>query len=150
MRSLVHVLSSNTFSREFCVLKLEELLIYLETYYDVDRLRSLFGPLLGVDIDFVNRVMSCYKASKTPDELASRLKMSRATFNRHFIASFGMTASKWLRDMKNKDLLKLILSSDSSFTEIAYDMGFSSSAYLTEYCRKHWGKTPTQLRLEGV
>lgn len=149
LSSLVRVLSENSFRIDFCLLKLEELFIYLETYYERDSLRALFHPLLGMDIEFVNSVMDCYRMSKSVDEMASKLKMSRVTFNRHFSASFGMTASRWLRNMRNMDLLKLIVSTDTSFTEIAYDMGFSSSAYLTEYCRKNWGKTPTQLRAEG-
>lgn len=139
--------------KEFCVnyyqLKLEELFIYLETYYEKDELSAVFSPLLGTDIDFINDVASNYQTCKSADELATRLKMSRITFNRRFMASFGTTASKWLRNMRSNELLKMIVSSDLSFTEIAFKIGFSSSAYLTEYCRKNWGKTPTQLRIDG-
>ena len=139
--------------KEFCVnyyqLKLEELFIYLETYYEKYELSAVFSPLLGTDIDFINDVASNYQTCKSADELATRLKMSRITFNRRFMASFGTTASKWLRNMRSNELLKMIVSSDLSFTEIAFKIGFSSSAYLTEYCRKNWGKTPTQLRIDG-
>lgn len=149
LNNLRNMLSEGQFSSNYCLLKLEELFIYLETYYDKEKLGEVFSPLLGTDIDFINEVISNYRTLKSVDEMATRLKMSRITFNRHFMASFGISASKWLRSMRNTELLKLIVSSDQSFTEIAYRMGFSSSAYLTEYCRKNWGKTPTQLRIDG-
>lgn len=149
LTNLTDMLSEGQFNSNYCLLKLEELFIYLDTYYDKEKLGDVFSPLLGTDIDFINDVVSNYRTLKSVDELATRLKMSRITFNRHFIASFGISASKWLRNMRNSELLKMIVSSDQSFTEIAYNMGFSSSAYLTEYCRKNWGKTPTQLRIDG-
>lgn len=147
--NLIGLLSENQFRSDYCQLKLEELFIYLETYCDRDGLRAVFSPLPGSDIDFFNDVISNYRSCKSVDGLAARLRMSRITFNRRFMASFGTSASKWLRGMRNNELLKMIVSSDLSFTEIAFNMGFSSSAYLTEYCRKNWGKTPTQLRIEG-
>ena len=149
LSNLTSMLSEEQFSSNYSLLKLEELFIYLETYYDKERLSAIFSPLLGTDIDFINDVISNYRTFKSVDELATKLKMSRITFNRHFLASFGISASKWLRNMRNTELLKTIVSTDQSFTEIAYHMGFSSSAYLTEYCRKNWGKTPTQLRIDG-
>lgn len=148
--NLVGVLSENSFGGEFCLLKLEEMFMYLKAYFTEEELRQFFRPLAGIDIEFVTCVMDSYKQTTCVSEMASRLMMSRITFSRRFLSSFGVTAAKWLRDMRNRELLKLIVSTDASFTEIAYDMGFSSSAYLTEYCRKNWGKTPTQLRAEGL
>lgn len=149
LANLISLLSEKQFNSNYYLLKLEELFIYLETYYDKDKLGAVFSSLLGTDIDFINDVLSNYRHLKSVDELANRLKLSRITFNRRFMASFGTTASKWLRNMRNNELLKMIVSSDLSFTEIAFKIGFSSSAYLTEYCRKNWGKTPTQLRIDG-
>lgn len=149
LANLISLLSEKQFNSNYYLLKLEELFIYLETYYDKDKLGAVFSSLLGTDIDFINDVLSNYRHLKSVDELANRLKLSRITFNRRFMASFGTTASKWLRNMRSNELLKMIVSSDLSFTEIAFKIGFSSSAYLTEYCRKNWGKTPTQLRIDG-
>lgn len=141
-------LPDSPFPERYYQLKLDELFMFLEAYYDRNDLSMMFSSMLGRNLDFMNEVISCYLASMTLSQMAEHFKMERVTFNRHFMASFGMTASKWLRNMRNIEILRMIRTTDLNFSEIAFRLGLSSSAYLTEYCRKCWGKTPTMLRME--
>ena len=36
------------------------------------------------------------------------------------------------------------------FSELSYKYSFSSPAYFTLFCKKHWGKAPNELRKENL
>lgn len=148
LNDIAKKLPDSPFPDNYYSLKLNELFMYLEAYYDKKDLSMMLSSILGRNLEFISEVMSCYLSSMTLNQMAEHFKMERVTFNRHFVASFGMTASKWLRHMRNTEILRMIRTTDLNFSEIAFRIGLSSSAYLTEYCRKCWGKTPTMLRME--
>ena len=67
LANLISLLSEKQFNSNYYLLKLEELFIYLETYYDKDKLGAVFSSLLGTDIDFINDVLSNYRHLKSVD-----------------------------------------------------------------------------------
>ena len=82
------------------------------------------------------------------NELADMAHLSLVTFNRHFKKAFGETAARWLEKRRAEDLLREIQLTRKTFAEIALEFRFSSPAYLTTFCKRHFGKTPKQLRTD--
>ena len=87
-----------------------------------------------------------------------RLNMSPSAFKRKFRETFGISAPPRLNSKKKKNdkmlirkkeqkLIRDILMTNISIAELAEKYKFTAN-YMTTFCRKHFGKSPTELRLE--
>lgn len=128
--------------------KRNELMLMLRAYYTKDELAHLFHPALSVDLDIKDFALSNYNKVKDVKEFASLAKMSPVTFNRRFKKVFGVSAAQWLEKQKSKDILQEIEQTNKTFAEIADSFNFSSPAYFVTFCKRHFSKTPKELREE--
>lgn len=128
--------------------KRNELMLMLRAYYTKDELVRLFHPALSVDLDIKDFALSNYNKVKDVKEFASLAKMSPVTFNRRFKKVFGVSAAQWLEKQKSKDILQEIEQTNKTFAEIADSFNFSSPAYFVTFCKRHFSKTPKELREE--
>ena len=80
------------------------------------------------------------------DDLAEKMSMGRSKFYRKCKAATGLSPVEFLRDMRLKSARHLLVSSDKTVSEIAYEVGFSTPAYFTKCYREVYGETPTALR----
>ena len=80
------------------------------------------------------------------DALAEMMGMGRSQFYRKIKALTGLSPVELLRDMRLKKARELLLSTDKSVSEIAYEVGFSTPAYFTKCYREVYAETPTALR----
>ena len=134
-------------TEDFSRMKLRELFFYLETLYSPEDLARFFFPLIGGDsYEFRNFVVENYMKFKDIKTFAAAASMSLSTFYRKFKATFGESASKWLDDRKAENIYKDITMSELTLTQISDKYFFSSQAYLTYYCRRHFGVSPAALR----
>lgn len=131
-------------------LKRDELLLYLRAEYPKEQLAVFFLSVIGASTDFKEFVLMNYRQVKGVKELAVRANLSLSTFNRRFKETFKKPAQEWLTVRKTEDVLKDILMSTFSFAEIAEKHNFSSTSYLISFCKKHFGKTPSDLRKNGI
>ena len=129
-------------------IKRDELFLYLRAGYTKEELALFFHPILGKDMDFKDFVLVNSRMIFDVKELASQANMSLSTFNRHFKGTFGDTAKNWLLLRKQELVKSDVVLSNLSFSEIAEKYQFSSTAYLTTFCKKYFKKTPNELRKE--
>lgn len=80
------------------------------------------------------------------DLLADKMGMGRSQFYRKIKALTGLSPVELLRDMRLKKARELLLTTDKSVSEIAYDVGFSTPAYFTKCYREVYSETPSALR----
>lgn len=131
-------------------LKRAEFFQLLRAYYSKEELAALFCPLLGVDHDFRRQVLEAYaRADCDVATLAARLNLSTATFQRKFKQTFHETAGKWLLDRKAERIIRQLKTTSLTFDQICFENGFSSLAYFSNFCKRVFGKTPTELRNEA-
>ena len=123
-------------------------MLMLRAYYTKDELAHLFYPALSVDLDIKDFALSNYNKVKDVKEFASLAKMSPVTFNRRFKKVFGVSVAQWLEKQKSKDILQEIEQTNKTFAEIADSFNFSSPAYFVTFCKRHFSKTPKELREE--
>lgn len=130
----------------FHELKEKELFILLRAYYSKEELAAFFYPLLGKDIDFKDFVLSSYLVYDDLSEFAGQANMSLDTFKRRFKEAFGESAHKWITSRKSEMIYRDLLMTAKSFADIASEYRMSSQAYLSTFCKQHFGKTPQELR----
>ena len=128
-------------------IKKEMLFIELRGFYQKEDLARFFAPILGTDNDFKENVLRIYPQVETAQELIDRLNMSPSAFKRKFRETFGISARQWLIRKKEQKLIRDILMTNISIAELAEKYKFTAN-YMTTFCRKRFGKSPTELRLE--
>lgn len=146
---LKHCLDDKLNCQHFHELMERELFIFLRAYYTKEELAAFFYPLIGKDMDFKDFVLSNYLSIPNIEEFASLANMSLATFKRRFQDAFGQSVHKWIMERKAEWAYKDILLTDKPFPEISQEYGFQSSTYFSEFCKKHFGKSPQELRKMG-
>lgn len=132
----------------FHQLKLQELFLLLRAYYSKEDLARMFSPILGIDADFRKFVGEHYREFVDIRQFASLANMTVSTFQRKFKHEFKKPVNEWLLDRKCELVIRDLKTSLKTINEISEDYGFSSLQYFSNFCKRQFGKTPTELRLE--
>ena len=130
----------------FQCIKREELFLYLHMCYSLEELVYFFYPIMNQGNDFQEFVVAHYRDIRDVKELAEKAHMSVSTFSRKFKDTFNDTAQHWLLARRAELVLYDIVRTNDTFTEIAERHNFSSPAYLSNFCKQRFGKTPATLR----
>ena len=132
----------------FHQLKLQEMFLLMRVYYTKDELARMFAPILGCDNEFRRFVLAHYKEVAGVEQFAEAANMSVSTFQRKFKQTFKKPVAEWLLDRKCEMVIREIKTSSKTFDQIADECSFSSVQYFSNFCKSHFGKTPTELRSE--
>ena len=85
----------------------------------------------------------------TLEELASVSMLSLSRFKNRFCREVQVTPREYINLRKIDCAKKLLLTTDDSVTEIAYDLSFSSSSYFSAFFHKIVGCSPSKFRLQN-
>ena len=143
---LAHYLEDGIGCTHFHEMKGQELFLLFRAYYSSEVLSTFFFPLLGEEMDFKNWIRGNYSRFLTAKEFAAETHMSTDTFKRTFKKVFRTTFHTWITEQKARLVYRDILMGELSFAEIADRYHFSSQAYLSTFCKKHFEKTPLEVR----
>jgi AraC-like DNA-binding protein len=77
------------------------------------------------------------------EELGKKLDMSSATLYRKILALTGETPSAYIRFYRLKRAVQLLKANFGNVTDVAYEVGFSSSAYFTKCFREKFHCLPS-------
>ncbi|MBC8185468.1 response regulator [candidate division KSB1 bacterium] len=78
------------------------------------------------------------------EQFAKSLFMTRANLHRKLRALTDLSPSQFTRSIRLKRAAQLLKQHSATITEIAFDVGFSSSAYFTKCFKEQYGLTPHQ------
>jgi signal transduction histidine kinase/ligand-binding sensor domain-containing protein/DNA-binding response OmpR family regulator len=78
------------------------------------------------------------------DDLADAMFMSRATLNRKLKAISGESTNRFIQSFRLKRALQLLKENYGNVTEVAFAVGFSSSAYFTRCFKDKFNQLPHQ------
>jgi DNA-binding response OmpR family regulator len=76
-------------------------------------------------------------------ELADSIKMSQASLYRKVMALTGHSPGKFIQSYRLKRSLDLLKANYGSITDVAFAVGFSSSAYFTRCFKEKFGRLPS-------
>lgn len=131
-------------------IKQEELLWVLRAVYEKEDLADLFYPIIGRSLAFRDKVMSHYKTAGTAQQLARLCGYSRQQFNKLFIQEFGEPPFLWMQKRVMLHIKIKLADEDIPLGDIVEEFGLSSLPHFIRLCKKHFGKTPAELRVELV
>ena len=72
--------------------------------------------------------------------------LERTQFYRKIKALTNYSPVELMRNLRLRQARQLLMSSEKSVSEIAYEVGFSTPAYFTKCYREAYGETPTETR----
>ena len=104
-------------------------------------------------LEYINNNLT---ADLTLEGLASSANFNATYFHKLFKASTGKTLHEYVEDQRIKKSINLLISTDMTLTEIAYECGFSSQSYFSYAFKKKIGSAPReyarkiQLKYENV
>jgi len=106
---------------------------------------------MDVESEFYNRFLDIVNAEMGDPELnidaiASKMGLGRSQFYRKIKALTGSSPVELLRDLRIRHARGLLVATEKSISEIAYEVGFSSPAYFTRCYRDVYGETPSEAR----
>ena len=114
-------------------------------------------PSADLDSEFYRRFLEIFQAEMgrpelSVDAVAAQMGMERSQFYRKIKALTNYAPVELMRRLRLQQGHALLLSTDKTIGEIAYEIGFSSPAYFTKCYRDAYGVTPTQARgkIEGA
>lgn len=102
------------------------------------------APLSQWQLNRVIHIMSERKLRVSVRELAASLDMSADHFIRSFKAATGLSPGKMVRNLCMQEAMALLLSRRLTMTEIAMDLGFSSSSHFSTFFRSQTGVPPSR------
>ena len=84
------------------------------------------------------------KAGYRPSDLAALCQISLRTLERHFQKNYGVTVSKWMRDLRLSKSYET-LKQGKSVKEAAYDHGYKQVSHFSREFKNHFGISPSML-----
>lgn len=111
-----------------------------------DETADSMNPL---DNEFVQRITQIIEDNLEMEKMdiafiADQMCMSHSTLYRKIKGVADMSANEFIRKVKMKNGVKLLLSGKYSISEIAYMTGFSSVAYFRQCFKNEFGMTPSE------
>ena len=104
-------------------------------------------------LEYINNNLS---ADLTLERLASAANFNAIYFHKLFKASTGKTLHEYVEEQRIKKSISLLISTNMTLAQIAYECGFSSQSYFSYAFKKKKGATPReytkriQLKYENV
>lgn len=108
-------------------------------------------PTNDIDNDFYNRFLEIFNkemgnSDLSVDMIASKMGLERSQFYRKIKALTNYAPVELIRRLRLQQGRHLIMTTEKTISEIAYDTGFSTPAYFTKCYREAYGETPSEAR----
>ena len=83
-------------------------------------------------------------------DMAETVNMGRTVFYKKMTELVGMSPSDFLRSVRMQRARQLIAKSRMTFSEIAYNVGFTDPKYFSKCFKKDTGMTPSEYREKEI
>lgn len=101
------------------------------------------------DAEFVRMVERYWKKVRNKAELAAAMGMSASHLGVRFRESFGVPPYRWLTERRCEAILHRLIYGKESFRQIGAEFHFRSAQHFNDFCKKHFGTTPGDVRRRG-
>lgn len=104
-----------------------------------------------VESEFYNRFLTIVEkgignAELSIEDIAGQMNLGKSQLSRKIKALTNYTPVEIIRDLRLKKARQLLLSTEKSVSEIAYEVGFSQPAYFSKCYKDAYGESPSDLR----
>ena len=103
------------------------------------------------DLQFVDRIRTIIEENLRNndfniDTIAEGVGLSRSAFFKKLKSLTGLAPVDLVREIRLDKAEKLVVTTDKSASEIAYEVGFKESSYFGKCFKKKFGMTPLEYR----
>lgn len=121
---------------------------------DFVKKKLLFGDkgsdIKSKEIEFIERIYdylsdNCLTKEFSIEKMSKDLAMSRTNFFSKVKSITGASPSKLVMNYRLENAVVLIQQNNGNITEIAYKVGFTSTAYFTKCFKEKYGISPSQM-----
>lgn len=153
---------SKPFSREMLLTRINNLLDNRRRIHDLYANHGIPAPYVkeprkevalpsAIDNDFYASFLRIVEENMGDrdfgvDTAASMLGLGQSQFTRKIKALTNYTPVELIRNLRLKRARTLLMSTDRSISEIAYEVGFTTPAYFSKCYRDLYGEAPSDLR----
>lgn len=120
----------------------------IEEHIPSDTLKKNPTPLTKPIIDILFYLESHYSENPTLSQMSKMSNISEGHLSRLFHSQMGMSYSKYLSNLKIEHVKMLLLKTNQSITEIAFNVGYCNSEYLSVCFKKNTGMSPKDFRIQ--
>lgn len=141
----------NEYSSEFLFLYLEMLLLEItkDGIFIYEDAKSYEG--ISRDIEEVLRFIGSNFASPlTLEDVAKKISLSDTYFSKKFKKETGTTFSEYLNNIRIRQAIQMLLTTDDSVTKISVNCGFNSSNYFKDCFKKIVGMSPRSFKKQSL
>jgi len=138
---LTQIEKINNFSEIFIFLKQ----MFLDFTKRTARSRSYLSDSLLVN-KIIKEVQAHLYEKITPASIADRLKMNGSYLSTHFKQETGKTLTEFINEVKIKEGIRLLETTQMPLIQISAQLGFSSQNYFHTVFKKITGMTPVEYR----
>ncbi|MDD5697784.1 MAG: AraC family transcriptional regulator [Victivallaceae bacterium] len=109
-------------------------------------------PAAGMDLlvtrarDYMRQHLA---ANPTVDDIAAACGLSESQFAHRFSRQAGITPADCLQRLRIEAACRALRETDTSITELAFQLGFASSQYFSSVFKRYTGMTPRRWRKSG-
>ena len=97
-------------------------------------------------LKFNQLIESNFEKNWNMDDLGRALNMSRSQLYRKIKALTGYSATIYIRQLRLKQAVQLLQTTDKTIAEIAYEVGFNDPSFFTRCFSETFGKSPKEMR----
>lgn len=129
----------------FHEMKHREFFFFLRTFYTRTEIAHLLHPLVGKSLTFRDMIIQNSKHASSVGELIEMSNMGKTRFHAQFKQEFGQTAKHWMIKQQEKAIHYEASKPGISVKELMVKFGFETSSGFAQFCKQHFGCTPSQL-----
>lgn len=115
----------------------------------LDLIYSVYRPTLAVQVKknkVIEKSVAYIKSNLTSDlsleNLAAEAKFAPSYFHKLFKASTGKPLHKYIEDLRIEQAKNMLITTEMTLTQIAYECGFSSQSYFSYAFKRYTSMTP--------
>ena len=116
-------------------------LIYEDVFISLDTFSAKEDYIIEQAIHYIDEN---YTQQLSLEDMASNVSLSPIYFHNRFKAATGETPHEYLMGLRIKKAVNLLVTSDFSVAEIAYECGFSSQSYFSYVFKKKMNLSPRE------
>jgi len=134
-------------NEELITLKLKELLLLLDNTKESDKLHSILSSLFSQQAYSFRSVVQAHLYSDLSiEQLATIAGQSLSGFKRTFKEVFDVSPARYIRKERLNHAAELLMSTQKSISEIAFECAFSDLANFSNSFKKQFGQAPSDYR----
>ena len=126
--------------------RLEAMLIYIISRTPQDEKRGDLTPIQAA-LSYISRNLD---KKITATELAELVHVSPSYFGTYFKNNYGKIHKAHITELRMKNAMSLLLSTDNSITAISEECGFVSVSNFIKAVKEYWGEHPLDCRKSRI